>query len=199
MGATNKPAFSVLRICVVGVVTTTAMIAATTLLAASLENSHQEDKRSVILNSARRALGIMSHEIQNSGYGLTDNGIVVADSSSNSIRVRANLNNNETISESGEDVRFSHSADSQVVVRFENCSEGASSTSILANNIEAFKLSYWDENGKLISDPSNYKAARSIGIRLRVSLPADSNEPASSTDLNTTVRLTHAPEKLETR
>src|SRR5712691_11495605 len=89
----TEAGFSLLELTIAMGITLAVMAAATTLLATSLRTRSRENTRSDALASAQRALNIMSREIGNSGYGLTDNGIVTADSSANSIRVRANLNN----------------------------------------------------------------------------------------------------------
>jgi hypothetical protein len=49
----------------------------------------------------------MTREVGNSGYGLTSNGIVAADSTQKRLHIRANVvNNNSTTSDAGEDLTF---------------------------------------------------------------------------------------------
>src|SRR6266540_222816 len=98
--------FSMLELLIAMTITLAMMTAASTLLATSLRTRTRENLRSDALASAQRALNIMSREIGNTGYGLTDNGIVVADSTTDSIRTRANLDNDATLDEADEDVRF---------------------------------------------------------------------------------------------
>src|SRR6185295_13890674 len=94
----------------------------TTLLATSLRTRTRENKRSEALADAERALSMMSREIGNSGYGLSDNGIAANDSNTSSIRVRANLDNNSTLavlnSESDEDVRYVFQVSNRTIVRY---------------------------------------------------------------------------------
>src|SRR5437763_160486 len=75
------------------------------LLAGSFSIRTRENQRTEALADTQRGLNLMTREIANSGYALTDNGIVGADSSATSIRVRANLNASlgETTSNSATD------------------------------------------------------------------------------------------------
>src|SRR5436190_4761510 len=59
----------------------------------ALGSRDRESSRTDALTSAQAALNVMSREIGNSGYGLNDNGIVIADSNANQVRVRANIDN----------------------------------------------------------------------------------------------------------
>src|ERR671913_1048706 len=104
--AATSSGFSLLELLIAMTITLAVMAAASTLLATSLRTRTRENTRSNALASAQRALNIMSREIGNSGYGLTDNGIVVADSDDDSIRIRANLNNDTDLNQANEDVRF---------------------------------------------------------------------------------------------
>src|SRR5947208_14578524 len=65
---------------------------ASMLLAGSFSSRARENQRTEALADTQRGLNLMTREIANAGYGLTDNGIVAVDSGLNSIRVRANLN-----------------------------------------------------------------------------------------------------------
>jgi len=82
------------------------------LLASSFRFRTRENQRTEALADSQRGLNLITREIANSGYGLTDNGIVGADTGLTSIRVRANLNasEGETTSNSAtdkdEDVKF---------------------------------------------------------------------------------------------
>src|SRR6266545_6949155 len=104
--AETEAGFSILELLIAMTITLAMMAAASTLLATSLHTRTRENLRSDALASAQRALNIMSREIGNAGYGLTDNGIVLADSTADSIRIRANLNNDASLAQTDEDVRF---------------------------------------------------------------------------------------------
>src|SRR6185295_4795809 len=84
--------FSLLELLIAMVITMALMTAATTLLASALRVRSRENQKSDALADTQRALNIMSREIANSGFNLTNNGIVAADSGLNEIRVRSNLN-----------------------------------------------------------------------------------------------------------
>src|SRR5262245_9302577 len=62
------------------------------LLVGSYTSIVRENQIIEALADAQRGLSLMTREIANSGYGLTDNGIVSSDSGLTSIRVRANIN-----------------------------------------------------------------------------------------------------------
>src|SRR5687768_6722185 len=77
----------------------------------------------------------MSREIGNSGYGLTDNPTVVADSDDDSIRIPANLNNDTDLNQANEAVRFVLQDDNDVIVRVEN----TGTSGVLATGITDLK------------------------------------------------------------
>ncbi len=135
--------FSLLELLIAMTITLAVMAAASTLLATSLRTRTRENQRSNALAAAQRALNIMSREIGNSGYGLTDNGIVVVDSdarfhqSSREPRQRADLN------QANEDVRFVFQDDNDVIVRVDN----TGSSGVLAGSITGMGIQYLDVAG----------------------------------------------------
>lgn len=178
-------------------ITLAVMAAASTLLATSLRTRTRENARSDALAATQRALHLMSREIGNSGYGLTDNGIVLADSSSTSIRVRANINNNNTLADADEDVRYIYQAANQAIVRFDNFPSPTGSTVVLANRIDSLTLTYWDVNGVQITNPANYGLSERITIEVRVNLPAGPEQPATVIRLASDIALRNAPTTLQ--
>src|SRR3954467_10938043 len=84
--------FSILELLIAMVITMALMTAASTLLANALRIRSRENQKSDALADTQRALNIMSREIANAGFNMTNNGIVAADSNLNKIRVRSNLN-----------------------------------------------------------------------------------------------------------
>src|SRR6478609_4328057 len=95
MSSLNKNAsggFSLVELLIAMVITMALMTAASTLLANALRVRSRENQKSDALADVQRALNIMSREIANSGFNLSNNGIVVSDSSRNRLRIRANLN-----------------------------------------------------------------------------------------------------------
>src|SRR5688572_25880604 len=96
MSSLNKKAlsggFSLIELLIAMAITMTLMTAAATLLASALRVRSRENQKSDALADTQRALNIMSREIANTGFNLTNNGIVDADSGLNAIRIRSNLN-----------------------------------------------------------------------------------------------------------
>ena len=170
-------------------ITLAVMAAASTLLATSLRTRTRENQRSNALAAAQRALNIMSREIGNAGYGLTDNGIVVADSDDDSIRVRANLDNGPDLNQTNEDVRFVHQDDNDVIVRVEN----AGTSGVLATGISDMTIQYLTVTGTTASAAS----AERVRIDIQVALPAGPQQPAGLVRLTSDVALRNAPTTLE--
>ena len=84
--------FSLLELLIAMAITIALMTAASTLLANALRVRARENQKSDALADVQRALNIMSREIANSGFNLSNNGIVAADSGRSRLRIRANLN-----------------------------------------------------------------------------------------------------------
>lgn len=194
---TNSHAgFSLLELLIAMVITLAVMAAASTLLATSLRVRSRENTRTEALASAQRALNIMSREIGNAGYGLNDNGIVLADSGTSSIRVRANLNNDTSLTQVDEDVRFIYQPANSSIVRLDNLN-GPSGAVVLATSISSLTLTYMDVNGLVIANPANYGNAERVNIDVRVDLPAAPEQPASTVRLLSDVALRNAQNTLK--
>ena len=185
----DERGFSLLELLVAMTITLTVMVAASTLLATSLRIRTRENTRSNALASAQRALNIMSREIGNAGYGLTDNGIVVADSGAQSIRVRSNLNNNLSLADTDEDVRFVFQSTNSAIVRADN----AGNSVVLATNITGLTLTYLTITG----GAATAATAERVRIDVRVDLPASTQMPASVVRLLSEVALRNAPNTLQ--
>lgn len=119
------------------------------LLTRSFNFRTRENQRSDALADAQRALNIMSREIANSGFGLSDNGIVAVDSGIDSIRVRANLNAFEgqatspLVNDRNEDVKYSlwTAGDASYIVRLDIGTQNQ--TTVLANRVDSMKIRYY--------------------------------------------------------
>lgn len=186
--ATEDAGFSLLELLVAMTITLAVMVAASTLLATSLRIRTRENSRSNALASAQRALNIMSREIGNAGYGLTNNGIVVLDSDGQSVRVRANLDNNNSLNGPDEDVRFVFQSDNAAIVRADNVGNRV----VLATGITGLTFTYLSVTGGGAT-PDN---AERIRIDVRVDLPASPQQPASVVRLLSEVALRNAPNTL---
>ena len=155
--------FSLLELLIAMVITMAMMTAATTLLANALRVRSRENQKSDALADTQRALNIMSREIANAGFNMTNNGIVAADSSLNEIRVRSNLNrydydplvgddSRNNVEDSGEDITyFLNSADNTMyLARHDKYGTGST---VLANRIDGMKIHYFDQKVTYTAPP----------------------------------------------
>jgi len=186
---TETAGFSLIELVIAMTITIVVMVAASTLLVTSLRTRTRENARSNALASAQRALNIMSREIGNAGYGLNDNGIVVNESSATSIRVRSNLNNNTTLTEPDEDVRFVFQSANRAIVRVDN----SGGSVVLATNITRLTITYLNVAGGAATPGT----AERIAIDVAVDLPAGPEQPASVVRLPSQVALRNAPNTLQ--
>ncbi len=203
-GAHSAAGFSLIELLIAMTVTLILMVAATTLLTSSLRTRTRENRRSDALSDAQRAISLLSREIGNSGYGLIDNGIVVADSGQTAIRIRANINSiGEQPSnppnpappfplatdDPDEDVTYIYQPANEAIVRFDR---NANVRTVLARPVNLFRIRYLDE-----ADVDT-AIANAVKIRLTVliTLPASDNQPASQMQLTSDVALRNAPEVL---
>jgi len=184
--------FSLFELLIAMTITLAVMVAASTLLASSLRTRTRENLRSEALAAAQRSLSIMSREIGNSGYGLTDNGIISADSSATSIRVRANLNNDSDLDDIDEDVRFVYQSGNTEIVRYDD-STSVNQRSVLATKITSLTIRYLDTAGTAVAAGS----AERISIEVLVDLPAGPEQPAGEVRLISQVALRNAPTTLQ--
>jgi prepilin-type N-terminal cleavage/methylation domain-containing protein len=189
---TPEAGFSLLELLIAMTITLAVMVAASTLLASSLRTRSRENLRSEALAAAQRSLSIMSREIGNGGYGLTDNGIIAADSSGTSIRVRANLNNDSDLDDVDEDVRFVYQSANSEIVRYDD-STAASARSVLGTNITSLTIGYLNTSGTAVAASS----AERISIEVLVDLPAGPEQPAGVVRLVSQVALRNAPTTLQ--
>jgi Tfp pilus assembly protein PilW len=168
MSSSNKKAesgFSLLELLIAMGVTLALMSVATTLLANALRVRSRENQKSDALADTQRALNIMSREIANAGFNMTNNGIVEDDSGPNAIRVRANNNrfwdtsaslsdqSRFNIFDEGEDITyFLNTADNtRYLVRHDQYGSGST---VLANRIDTLNIHYYDRKVTYTSVPS---------------------------------------------
>lgn len=167
MSAYNKKnpssGFSLLELLIAMAITMTLMTAAATLLAGSVRMRNRENQKSDALADTQRAMNIMSREIANSGFNLTNNGLVPADSGLNSIRVRANLNKFDfsagvtdqmrlRVEEEEEDITyFINEADNtKYLARHDRYGNGST---VLANRIDSMNIHYFDQKVTYTAPP----------------------------------------------
>lgn len=171
MNPLNKNAssrgFSLLELLIAMVITMALMTAATTLLASALRMRSRENQKSDALADTQRALNIMSREIANAGFNLTNNGIVTAESGLNRVRIRSNLNKYDfdaSVSETarnniqvvgedqGEDITYflNEAENTKYLVRHDRLGTGST---VLANRIDGMNIHYFDQKVTYTAPP----------------------------------------------
>ena len=165
--AKSESGFSLLELIIAMAITLALAAAACTLLAQSLKIRTRANDKIDGLADAQRALNIMSREIANAGFNLSDNGIVAADSvtdaSGNStIRIRANLNKfdfSPTISDAarqsigvvdqdlGEDVKYFvwPDDDRHLLARWDRFDGTNGNGTVLANRLDSLHIHYFNQ------------------------------------------------------
>src|SRR4051812_24679490 len=141
--------FSLMELLIALTITLTILGVASGLLASSFNVRARENQKTDALADSQRALNIMTREIANTGFGLSDNGIVAADSNENAIRVRANLNaydgytTSNSISDRNEDVKYSlyTAGTDSYIVRLDIGTQNQ--TTVLANRVDALRIRYY--------------------------------------------------------
>jgi len=142
---TKNKGFSLIELMIAMLVTLILMGLVSTLFAGALGSRSRESRRADALTSARAALSAISREIGNSGYGLTMNGIVNADSGAQKIHFRANLSNEDYTTDSvGEDITYFFDADTKSIVRYDP--NTTPTTSVIVNKISNVTFHYYDYN-----------------------------------------------------
>jgi len=208
--------FSLVELMIAMAVTLVVTAMASSLIGGAFQTRTRENQRSEALADAQRALYVMSREVANSGFGLSNNGMVDADSTSNSIRVRANLNafdgltSSNSVTDSDEDVKYAlyTSGSSSYIVRLD-VNTGARTT-ILANRVDSLVIRYYSDRidytqGNCDITPTGGTAevtqksnAKFVVIALCVQLPAvgvtgsTGYQPASRVQLVSDVSLRNA-------
>ena len=193
--AMDNAGFSLLELLIAMAVTLLMMTAATTLLTSSVGTRARENRRSDALADAQRALSIMTREIANSGFGLSNNGIVGTDATASKIRIRANINNtNATINDQDEDITFIYQPfPVAAIVRFDSVT---GSSTVLANNISNFTLTYRDAAGNSTNaagNPIQPGVAERITIDVTVDVGAPAGQPPTQVRMMSDVALRNAP------
>ncbi len=150
--------FSLLELMVAMTVMLIAMGIVSSLLYRAMGVRSRESRKTDALTSAQAGLNVLSREIANSGFGIfidassrvPSNGIVLADSNANQIRVRANITNaldysspEGATSDPGEDITYFLDADTGSIVRYDpNVPSPQLNTSIVVNRISSVQFAY---------------------------------------------------------
>jgi prepilin-type N-terminal cleavage/methylation domain-containing protein len=178
----NQKGFSLLELIIAMTITLILMAIAATLFSGALGTRARESRRTDALTSAQAALNVMSREIANSGYGLTNNGIVAADSGQQRLHFRSNVTNSNSVTcDSGEDVTYFYDAATQSIVRYDrypttptNCAAPTGETSVVVNRISNVTFQYFDYTGSsstptIVTTPT----ANTSRVRITVTVQLD--------------------------
>ncbi len=160
--------FSLIELIIAMSITLILMGLATTLFAGALGTRTRESRKTDALTSARAALSAISREISNSGYGLTTNGIVTADSGAQKIHFRANLENEDYTTDGiGEDVTYFFDSATQSIVRYDP--NNTPTTSVVVNRISNVTFSYFDYVGNSSTPTTSTTPTNNTG-RVRITV-----------------------------
>jgi Tfp pilus assembly protein PilW len=138
---------------------------AATLLARTMNLRTRTNANADALADAQRALNIMSREIANAGFNLSENGIVAGDSITDSrgnstLRIRANLNKfhlgastnaqagiGTAVEDAGEDVKFLLYAEdnTNLLARFDAYAVAGGKSTVLANRLDSLHVHYYSQ------------------------------------------------------
>ncbi|HEX8737180.1 MAG TPA: type II secretion system protein [Pyrinomonadaceae bacterium] len=173
----NQKGFSLLELIIAMTITLILMAIAATLFSGALGTRARESRRTDALTSAQAALSVMSREIANAGYGLTNNGIVAADSGTQRLHFRANTTNSNVVTcDPGEDVTYFYDAASLSIVRYDrfpgsptNCSAATGETSVVVNRISNVTFQYFDYTGSSSTPTVSTTPSLNTG-RVRISV-----------------------------
>ena len=162
--------FSLIELIVAMTVTLVLLMLVSTLLSGALSSRQRESRKNDALVASQAALNLMSREIANSGYGITTNGIVAADSNSQKIHFRANVDNsNQQTNSAGEDITYYHDTATQSILRFDRY--GSQQTSLVINRIREMRFQYFSYSGS--STPTEQSVPNNQTGRIRISITVE--------------------------
>jgi prepilin-type N-terminal cleavage/methylation domain-containing protein len=179
--------FSLIELMVALGVTLVIMAVSARLLAMSMFVRQRENQRSEAVADVQRALQAMSREISNAGLGMSNNGLVDADSDAISLRIRSNLNAfcgagmpcDADTSDPGEDIVYAlinnttgGGGDNQRLITRQDVN-GGNAVSALANRIDSLDFTYINAAG---ATTTNTALAQKVRITVTVTLPAVGSE-----------------------
>lgn len=147
----KQKGFSLIEILVAMTVMLVLLGIVSTILSRTLSIRSRESSKTDALSSSQAALNVISREVANSGYGMSSNGLVAADSGGQKIRVRANLiNSNNCLTDPNEDVAYFYDTTTQSIVRSERYATTEcgttfqTKTSVVVNRISNITFQYFD-------------------------------------------------------
>ena len=151
-------------------ITLVLMALAGTIFSLSIGTRQRETRRTEAIVAAQTALNLISREVANSGYGLTDNGIVIADSNDKRLHFRSNIHNEDAMTNDvGEDLTYFYDAPSTAVVRYDRYDNPQTSTVI--DRIGDLSFQYFDYAGYAVAPTiGNIPSANTARVRISITV-----------------------------
>jgi len=180
INSSGSSGFTLVELLVSMIITLVILAAGVMVFSSALHTRARQSSKTDAITSAQAALDVMSREIGNAGYGLTDNG-VVADSTSSVLHIRANTDNsNATTSDAGEDIVFylDGTGNDQSVVRHDN---NLNETSGIINRISSVSFAYTNYVNTGVPPVGAGPDTGKISITLIVKLPDIEGQPSNQT------------------
>ena len=141
--------FSLIELIIAMTVMLVLLTIVSTLLSGALGTRQRESRKTDALVSAQAALNLMSREISNAGFGLTSNGIITADSNSQRLHFRANIENtNQQTNSVGEDLTYYFDAENECVMRYDR--NANPQTSVVVSRISSVNFRYFEYGGNSV-------------------------------------------------
>lgn len=179
----NIDGFSLLELLVAMTITLILLGIASSILSGALGIRERESEQTDALVSAQIVLTSMSREIANSGFGLSENGIVLADSNQQRLHIRANIKNNDTLTDDkGEDITYFYDPVTKAIIRYDRFDN--QQTSIMVKQVSNLTFQYIDYTG-LLTNPviKNSPSVNTGRVRIAITVWMDDapNQPNNRT------------------
>ena len=158
----NNNGFSIIELLLAMTIMLILLGVVSGIFARALSTRERESSRTDALTSSQAALNVISREVANSGYGLTEgveesasNGLVLTDCTKKRLHLRANVDNdNLTTTEPGEDVTYFYDSATESIVRYDP--NDVPKISGVVNRVSDVTFQYYDYIGSS-STPSAAK------------------------------------------
>ncbi|NNE67519.1 MAG: type II secretion system protein [Pyrinomonadaceae bacterium] len=179
----KQEGFSIVELLISMTLILVLLAVVTSIFADAIGFRERESSKTDALTAAKAALNVLSREISNSGYGLTHNGIVVADSDSTQLHFRSNWDNSDMLTVSpGEDVTYYFDTSTNSIVRYDP--NDSPTTSAVINEISSVTFQYFDYAGAsstpTLSDTPSSNTGR-VRVTVSVILGEVQGQPSGQT------------------
>lgn len=182
--------FSLIELLVSMTIMLVLLTVASSLLAGALRTRTRESQKTDALTAGQAALNVLSREVANAGFGIyvdpitrvPSNGIVLADSNSNRIRIRANVTNFQVYSSTGatsdpgEDITYFVDTSSGSIIRYDPNAgaAGAPTTSVVVNRISSATFAYVNySSGSSATTTTSVPTAQTGRVIITVAIQLD--------------------------